>query len=296
MKLSADEADSLEKALRARLALDAEWRSVKKARFSVRSLDVVATCYRSGKLVLQGHGVDMFCAMYLAEELGPRSTHDSDRPFVDPTIGSDEAGKGDYFGPLVAAAVFATPDAQDLLARIGVADSKSLPDDRVLRVSGLIESRLDHNVVVLDPEDYNRTYSKVGNLNLVLADLHARAIAPLAGRQREVSAILVDQFSAQSLIHDALVSSSVTGPRILQSPRAESHPVVAAASMLARSAFLNGLARCGDDCGTDLHKGAGASVDLAAKRVLRIGGIQLLGKVAKLHFRNTARAIASVRN
>jgi ribonuclease HIII len=78
-------------------------------------------------------------------------------------------------------------------------------------------------------------------------------------------------------------------PEVVQVPRAEAHPVVAAASIVARARFLADLRECEQLCATDLHKGAGPEVDNAGRRVLAVGGRALLGQVAKLHFKNTAK-------
>jgi ribonuclease HIII len=287
------EARQLQERLRVELPETAEWRTAPHALFAVRALDVVLTCYTSGKLVMQGRDLDGFELRFLdhlsATSRGAPERAD-DLALDTPTIGSDEAGKGDYFGPLVVAACTATADDNQALARLGVADSKTLADDRVRRLAGQIERLLDHQIAVLEPEEYNRRHMETGNLNALLADLHGSVIGPLLHRHPQTEVVIVDRFSSGDRLARALQAHGVVGPRVVEVVRAERHPVVAAASILARAGFLEGLDRCSDACGTDLHKGAGPPVDAAARRVVAIGGRALLEKVAKLHFKNTARS------
>jgi ribonuclease HIII len=295
LKVGPAQAAALETRLRGGLPPEAEWRPVPHARFSVKALGTVVTCYTSGKLVVQGRDLDTFAARFF-DDFTPVAGKaqvdggDPDLPFDVVTIGSDEAGKGDYFGPLVVAAVRAGPDDAAWLAEIGVADSKVLADDKARRLAGQIEARLDHQIVRLDPPAYNARHAAVRNVNIVLGALHAEAIAALLGRHADVRLALVDRFGDERHVADPLRARVPVLPRIVQVPRAERHPAVAAASVLARAAFLDGLQDCSEACGTDLHKGAGEPTDVAARRVFAIGGRALLETVAKMHFKNTLRA------
>ncbi len=293
-KVSSTQAAELEAALRDGLPPDAEWKSVPHARFWCKGSGVVVTCYNSGKVVVQGTNLDVFQARFFeGAEAAPsksKSTpNDTDLPFDRPTIGSDETGKGDYFGPLVITACYATPDSTKELEELGVADSKTLDDNRARRLGAGIERLVDFETVVLEPEEYNRRYAEVGNLNILLADLHGTAIGALHERHTDdVEVLVVDRFAKAGHVESALQQRGI-GTRLVEVPRAERHLVVAAASIVARVAFLDGLAMCSDACGTDLHKGAGSPVDAAARRVVEIGGRALLQKVAKLHFKNTEK-------
>lgn len=286
-QLTAAEAAALEKRLNEELPPDAEWRRVPHARFSVKALGVVATCYRSGKLVLQGRDPDGYSDRFLGRMDALASGNaPAGMAFDEPTIGSDEAGKGDYFGPLVVAAVHARPADAEALRKLGVTDSKTIADARIHTLAGQLEQLLDHEIVSLDPPAYNSAYAEVANLNRLLAQLHARALAPLIERHGGV-AVLVDQFARPEVLERELRDVVSPLPDVRQRTKAEAHPVVAAASIIARAAFLEGLKRCEESCGTDLHKGAGSPVDDAARRVVGIGGRPLLEKVAKMHFKNT---------
>lgn len=292
-KVDQHAAEALEHRLRDGLPVDAEWRTVPYARFAVKALGVVLTCYTSGKLVIQGRDLEVFCSRFVsdlgAEASGKKTRSDAELSFDGESVGSDEAGKGDYFGPLVVAACHAPLSARESLSSIGVTDSKALSDQQSRRLAGLIQRAFDHEIVTVDPPEYNQRHAELGNLNLLLAEMHARAINQLLLRNAGTEVVVVDRFGRDELVAKALNKLGSTPERLVQVPRAERHPVVAAASILARAAFLDGLARCSDASGTDLHKGAGAPADEAARRVQAIGGRNLLGQVAKLHFKNTER-------
>jgi len=204
-------------------------------------------------------------------------------------LGTDEAGKGDYFGPLVIAAVWADPATIDLFKFWGVADSKKLSDGRAHSLAREIaQAKIPHEVIAIGPEKYNQLHAKMKNLNRLLAWGHAKAIENLLTKA-PATHVLIDQFAAPHLIKSVLQEKG-RAITVEQRHRGETDIVVAAASILARSAFLHGLKKLGDNIGIPLHKGAGAPVDQVAARVLARGGHDLLGTVAKMHFKNTQKA------
>lgn len=287
-KLTMPAAERLAQRLRESLPA-AEWRTVDHARFAVKADGVNLVCYTSGKVVVQGRSLEPFCARFLADiPVAAAAEPVAELSFDGPTVGSDESGKGDYFGPLVVASVFAEPAAAAELAAMGVADSKTLTDLRMFPMADRIERLLDCEVRVLPPTDYNARWSQARNVNHVLADLHVDAIAALLKRHPGGS-VIVDRFGDAELIASRLRNRQATPGRLIVVPKAEAHPVVAAASIVARVHFLEGLKRCGEDAARELHKGAGTEVDRIARAVFADGGEALLRRVAKLHFANTSR-------
>ncbi len=287
-------AKALEERLRSSLPPDTEWRNVDHARFAVKALGVNLVCYRSGKVVVQGKVLDPFVREFLgtavpASPAAGASRNDGALPFDLPTIGSDEAGKGDYFGPLVVASVFAEPASGAAMTAMGIADSKTLTDQRMFPMAERIERSFDCEVRVLMPTDYNARWAADPNVNHVLAELHADAIATLLARHPEAM-VLVDRFANESVLGSRLQRRHGSAPhKLVQVPRAESHPVVGAASVVARVHFVEGFRSCEEESGTDLHKGAGEPVDVAARRAFSIGGRDLMARIAKLHFKNSQR-------
>lgn len=268
-----------------------EYRPVPHTRFSARGEGVVATLYTSGKLVVQGREAEVFVARFL-DGLGQRkkgaaqpSSTFEEVPGLgkSPLIGSDEAGKGDYFGPLVTVACRAEPGEREELIQAGVADSKTLSDGRVHRLSAALRTRFRFAIEVLDPPAYNQEYVLTPNVNTVLAHMHGRAIRSLA---HDGDMALVDRFANEELLVKELKGLKLD---LFQFPRAEREPVVAAASIVARAVFLEKLGELSDEFAIDLRKGAGAPTDTSGRRFLALHGPDKLPQVAKVHFKNTKK-------
>jgi ribonuclease HIII len=277
--------------LKARLSAgDFDFRPVPYALFSAKGAGVVATLYESGKLVVQGANPELFIEQWLdgdgamEKKPKPRVAKTSDEALV----GSDECGKGDYFGPLVVAAVRLEPGEGEKLAAGGVRDSKELSDEQCLKLGAALRAHYPHAIAKLDPIDYNATY-KQGKLNDLLASLHSKAIRELA---KPGIHVLIDQFANAKLMQGLLADLHI---RLEQRTRAESEPAVAAASIIAREQFLTTLAELSEQFAVDLHKGAGTPVDRAADRFVAIHGREGLVNVAKLHFKNTQKIRAERR-
>jgi ribonuclease HIII len=207
-----------------------------------------------------------------------------------PRIGIDESGKGDYFGPLVIAAVFVDQAGEADLALMRVRDSKKISDGRILEMAPDIKQACRHSVVAIGPQRYNELYAKIRNLNRLLAWGHARALENLL-EHVDCPLAISDQFGDQQLIVNALQEKGKR-IRLIQHPKAEADLAVAAASILARAEFLHRLQRLSHEVGTTLPKGASPAVELAARMVLKKHGKERLGTVAKLHFKTTGRVVA----
>ena len=208
-------------------------------------------------------------------------------------IGIDESGKGDYFGPLVIAAVFVDATTQGELRLMNVRDSKKISDGRVLELAPDIKTVCPHSVIAIGPKKYNELYTKIKNLNRLLAWGHAKALENLLERGVTCERAISDQFGDERLILNALQEK---GRRIVleQRTKAESDLAVAAASVLARAEFLLRLKRLSEEVGTTLPKGASPTVELAAKMIIKKHGRERLDSVAKLHFKTTQSILAGL--
>ena len=208
-------------------------------------------------------------------------------------IGIDESGKGDYFGPLVIAAVFVDATTQRKLTLIGARDSKKLSDGRVLEMAHDIKIICPHSVIAIGPQKYNELYAKMRNLNRLLAWGHAKALENLLERGIRCERAISDQFGDERLILNALQEKGRTIV-LEQRTKAESDLAVAAASILARAEFLIRLKRLSCEAGTTLPKGASPAVELAAKMIIKKHGRERLESVAKLHFKTTQAVLAGL--
>jgi len=260
--------------------------------FSAQKKGVSCTLYTSGKLTVQGKDKDDFIAYYLEPEILQSLAYTYPEIGVDMTarIGVDEAGKGDFFGPLCIGAVQADEAGIKKLLALGVKDSKRMSDKTVLELAKKIKTTVPHTIVRLLPKKYNELYASFHNLNHLLAWGHATAITELVEKTgcREV---LIDQFASEPLVEKALKKKNIE-THLTQRPRAEEDPVVAAASILARGAFLDGLELLSQQVGMPLPKGASGKVVEAARLLVRQKGKEILGEVAKLHFKTTDEVLS----
>ena len=204
-------------------------------------------------------------------------------------IGVDESGKGDFFGPLIVAAFLASDGDLKKLQEIGVRDGKLIADKKLLTIDEQLRSSFPHTVVVYSPEEYNHQYASIKNLNKLLAGGHARAIAAVLTKHKADLAIS-DKFGKPELVERALREREVRID-LQQFVRGEEILQVAAASILARAAFIREIAKLSALLEMDIPRGAGAIVDEAGKRLARRPAFDGFNKIAKTHFKNYRRIV-----
>lgn len=205
-------------------------------------------------------------------------------------IGTDESGKGDFFGPLVVAAFFLPEGQESVLRELGVRDCKKMSDNRVLETADYLRRGYPyHSIVAVGPAKYNELYDKLRNLNRLLAWAHARAIENILERL-PVGMAVTDQFGDERFVRQALQKKGRT-IELVQRPKAEEDAAVAAASVLARAEFLRRLEKLSAEVGFELPKGASQPVEEAAVRLVREKGTEALITVAKMHFKTAGRVL-----
>ena len=206
-------------------------------------------------------------------------------------IGTDESGKGDYFGPLVVAGVYVPDEQAPVFRELGVRDSKRMSDNRVREMAEIIKQGYKHSIVAIGPERYNELYASLRNLNRILAWGHSRVIENILG-EIPCRLAITDQFGDKAYVLNALMKK---GQRIelIQKPKAEEDMAVAGASILARAEFLKRLFFLSREVGLDLPKGASGLVEEAAVKLVRQQGPAILDRLAKRHFKITERVLAA---
>ena len=245
-----------------------------------------ATYYTSGKLLIQGKNIDEL-ADRINKLLGitvQNSPFDiSISKDSDVYIGTDESGKGDFFGPLVIAGVQVSKKNRQLFIDLGIKDSKKLDDKKILQMSISIKAHAVHSVIVINPQKYNELYSKFNNLNKLLAWGHARAIENILEKSYCNYAI-ADKFGDENLIKNALMTK---GKEIVlnQMVRAEADIAVAAASVLARAEFVKRMDDMQSKYELSFSKGASDKVIEQAKIFVDKYSYNRLSEVAKMHFK-----------
>ncbi len=208
------------------------------------------------------------------------------------TIGIDESGKGDFFGPLVIAAAAISELEMPLLDELYVRDSKKLTDARALKVAARLRREIPCEVVAIMPPKYNELYEKIRNLNRLLAWGHARAAENLLDKVN-AKRLISDQFAKAEVLERALMEKA-RGVELLQATKGESYAPVAAASIIGRAEFLLRLGQLSEEWSFRLPKGAGPPVDQQGKAFIAKWGKDKLGEVAKLHFKNVRKIDALV--
>lgn len=253
--------------------------------FSAKKKGISCTVYESGKLVVQGKEMGPFMEFYLEPEILQSFEYSHPEANLDltPHIGMDEAGKGDFFGPLCVAAVYADGEGIKKMKQMGVKDSKRISDEGILKLAKKIRAEFPYTAIRLFPLKYNELHGKFKNLNRLLGWGHAAALGDLALKTGCKEAIL-DQFAEKHVMETALKQKKID-VHLQQKVRGEEDLVVAAASILARAAFLEGMATLSEEYGVQLPKGASAQVIDVAQKLVAKWGREVLEKVAKTHFK-----------
>jgi ribonuclease HIII len=257
----------------------------------------VAVYEKGPKVLAQGKGVEEFMQFELEPKilceakLGYEEVHSPE--MFEPHFGIDESGKGDFFGPLVIAGVYVNRVSARKFLDAGVQDSKRITSDpRVRALAKIIRETAGHacEVVSIGPERYNQLYAKFGNLNSLLGWGHARVIENLLEKKPNCPRALSDKFADVRVIGNALLAKG-RAIKLEQKTRAESDVAVAAASILAREAFIEWLEKHGRKLGVKLGRGVSEAVKDVARQLVEKNGAGILAQVAKTHFR-TAHEIA----
>lgn len=271
--------------------------------FRAKTINFTAVFYNSGKFVLQGSDVSQIAQefeKFLGNKstqtninltqtslLKPQKTTELEIANYQQYIGTDESGKGDYFGPLVIAGVLVTDENKDLFCKLGIKDSKKLTDNVIKKYAAEIKNNSIFSIVTIMPSRYNELYEKFNNLNKLLAWGHARVIENILEKKPNCEYALSDKFGDESLIKNSLMQK---GQKIIleQKHRAESDVAVAAASIIARAEFVKRMEELSLKFDINLSKGASDIVIKQAKEFLTKYSKTDLKEIAKLHFKTTS--------
>lgn len=274
--------------------------------WKAKKTGISLVAYQSGKLTIQGKETHDFVLFTIEPqvtgkaELGYSETTIQEDPediLPLPHAGMDESGKGDFFGPLVVAAVYVEKKMHQSLVDSGVKDSKLLKNDKLIlaianKIRQIVEGKF--SVVAIGPETYNRLYEKIGNLNKLLAWGHARVLENVLEKAPECPMALADKFGNEKLIKNALLERGKQ-IELHQRTKGESDIAVAAASILARDEFIRRMQHLGDSIDTVLPKGAGPNVDEKVRDLVDKYGFDQLKRFGKMHFKTVGKALAPVK-
>ena len=264
------------------------------AYYGARKGKLNVTVYEKGpKVLIQGKDTEEFVKFILEPEilgearLGYEEVHNPE--MFQPHFGIDESGKGDYFGPLVIAGAYTDVESTRALMEAGVMDSKRVSSrDRIVNLSGIIRRTqgVKVSVILVGPKRYNELYERFANLNELLAWGHAKVIKELSELVPGCPRALSDQFANPRVLERALARQEVN-VKLQQRTKGESDVAVAAASILAREAFVRWIENASETWGLALPLGAGAPVLASGREFIALHGRERLAEIAKFHFKTT---------
>lgn len=276
------------------------------AKWQAKDGDTVITLYESGKVVFQGKDADLASDFWITTEKinsGKVDVKDSSNnekkeknEFVDPkiyhsnSIGSDEVGTGDYFGPMVVTATYVSKENIPFLEELGVKDSKKMTDEKILEVVPKIIKVIPYESIILSNKEYNEKYSSDINMNKLKAILHNKVLFNLKNKQTDYNYIVVDQFAQPFVYYNYLKTSSNVVRNITFMTKAEDKCLsVACASLISRYIFLKEFDKLSNELGIPLLKGASDKVDELGLLLVKKYGFDKLKVIAKLNFKNTEK-------
>ncbi|WP_409289693.1 ribonuclease HIII [Peribacillus sp. SCS-37] len=274
--------------------------------FSAKVPGCSITAYKSGKVLFQGPRAEEEAGAWgsAAPKAAPKKASSVKNHSYSPPadiagmslVGSDEVGTGDFFGPMTVVAVYAASRHLPLLKELGVKDSKNLKDPQIMEIAALIKETVPYSLLVLNNSKYNELQAGGMSQGKMKALLHNQAIKKVLEKiaPAEPDGVLIDQFAEPGVFFNYLKGSRpFKAKNTYLSTKAEGiHLSVAAASILARYAFVKHFELLSQSAGFTLPKGAGPAVDIAAARLIHEKGEAALGQFTKTHFANTAKARA----
>lgn len=247
--------------------------------------------YKSGKAVIQGKAAKEFIEFHMeplvmqAVSLGYEK--ESNPEMFTAHFGIDEAGKGDFFGPLVIAGAYVDGTLARQLLDKGIRDSKTVSSDKkIFQLADAIRDVVGfrYEVIAIQPKRYNELYDQFRNLNKLLAWGHVKVIENLALKVPSCPRALSDQFARADVLERELAKKKLS-LKLEQRTKGESDLAVAAASILAREGFLKGMAKLSEQAGHELPKGASEAVKKMARTLVQEKGAVALGDYVKVHFK-----------
>lgn len=259
--------------------------------------DTVITMYESGKIMFQGSSADVDAAMW--QEMDGQSAVKEEKKealnkyYHCSSIGSDEVGTGDYFGPIVVTSCYVNKENIPYLESLGIKDSKKLDDAKILKIAPEIIKKIPYKSIILTNSEYNERYNNSYNINKIKAIMHNKVLFEMVQTIKEpYDYIIVDEFAREQRYYDYIKESPNLQKGITFMTKAEDKNLaVAAASIISRYIFVKEFDKLSDSLHIPLPKGAGDKVDTIGMEVVEKYGKDKLKEIAKLNFKNTERIL-----
>jgi len=276
--------------------------------FQVKDYDCVTTLYESGKVMFQGIGADIEASYWIEEERikngriiditgKEKEKKEEKKTFINTSsIGSDEVGTGDFFGPIVVTATYVSKENIDFLINLGVRDSKKITDDKIKKIAPEIIKKIPYSTYILTNSTYNKNWSEDLNMNKIKAILHNKVLANMKNKNYDYDKIVVDQFVYPKKYYEHIKNATEKVTDITFMTKAEDQCLsVAAASIISRYIFLGEMKKLSTDLNLELPKGAGPLVDEVGITIAKQYGFDKLKEIAKLNFKNKDKIKAGLK-
>ena len=276
--------------------------------FQVKDYDCVTTLYESGKVMFQGIGADIESSFWIEQEriknnryIDPSGEKNKKKEkekkkkkefyITTSSVGSDEVGTGDYFGPLVVTASYVPKDKFSLLEGLGVKDSKKMTDEKIISIAPTLIKEITHTTFILDNKSYNSFHSSDTNMNKIKAILHNKCLLSVIKKDNvEYNKIIVDQFEPEKAYYNHLKSIPEKVMNITFITKAEDKCLsVACSSIISRYIFLKEIKKISEKYKTTIPLGASEEVDKIAAALAKKYGKNVLQELVKLSFKNTEK-------
>ena len=277
--------------------------------FQAQSADVIITLYESGKVMFQGVSADIEANIWKDQErhLNNRDIDKELKKIEDKkeekktennlnfynmsTIGSDEVGTGDYFGPIVVTATYVSKKDEIFLRDLGVKDSKALTDEKIIEIAKELIKKVNYKTFILTSKDFNDYTKKGYNMNKIKAILHNKVLYSIKeNHMNDYDKIVVDQFVYPKKYFEHINEATNKVTDISFTPRAESKCLsVACSSIISRYIFLHEMDKLSKELNITLPKGANDIVDDIGFEIVKKYGFNKLYEVAKINFKNTEK-------
>lgn len=268
--------------------------------------ETVVTLYESGKVVFQGKDADLSSDFWIATEKinsgKAEVTNSNDKkkeekkekviPIRISSIGSDEVGTGDYFGPIVVTASYVSKENIDFLIDLGVKDSKKMGDAQIMKIVPEIIKKIPYKTFILSNYEYNKNYGNNMNMNKIKAILHNKVLYEMKNLGYHYDYIVVDQFEYPGAYYNHIKDSTKQVRDIFFLTKAEDQCLsVACSSMISRYIFIKQMEKLSLELGINIPKGASDKVDEVGKKIVSLYGKDKLDSIAKLNFKNTEKIL-----
>lgn len=279
--------------------------------FQAKLPNLVITAYKSGKVVFQGKQAQDFINEhpYLSTTKPVESKSKKNNTIASSNlpvdfknwsiIGADENGTGSYFGPVIVCAAYVNKNLLSSLKQMGVKDSKKMSDVHIIRIADQLKQMIPYQLLVCSPKKYNEVHKQY-NMNEIKAQLFNHALLKLTNilAPKKPEAYLVDQFCESTLYYSYLKhQKECVKDGVFFATKGESHHLaVAAASIIARATFLEELNKLSQSIGITLPSGSSRQSDEVAALIIKEKGVKCLETVAKMHFKNTEKAMEIIQN